>query len=374
MGKINVALLGVGNCASSLVQGLRYYEDAGKGQEIPGLMHSVLGGYAIRDIDIVCGFDIDRRKVGKDVSEAIFAEPNCAMRVVDEVGHLDAPVLMAPVLDGVSSLMDEVSDERRFLPADEDPVDPAAALEEHDVDVLINFLPVGSQQATETWMDACLEAGVAPVNCIPVFIASDPKWSERFQQAGIPILGDDIKSQVGATIVHRVLSNLFENRGAEVGQTYQLNVGGNTDFLTLQDESRLETKRTSKTEAVQSQLRERLKDADIRIGPSDYVPFLEDNKVAFIRMQGTGFTDAPIEIELRLSVQDSPNSAGVVIDALRCAKLAQDRGMAGPIEAPSSFFFKHPPRQVTDDEARDMVEAFIAGSASEPKTTNPAGD
>lgn len=374
MGKINVALLGVGNCASSLVQGLQYYQDAGEGQDIPGLMHSVLGGYAISDIDVVCGFDIDRRKVGTDVSEAIFAKPNCALQVVDEVAHLDAPVHMAPLLDGVSSLMGEVADDRRFLPADQEPVDPVAALRDHDVDVLINFLPVGSQKATETWMEACLEVDVAPVNCIPVFIASDPKWSERFQQAGVPILGDDIKSQVGATIVHRVLSNLFENRGAKVGQTYQLNVGGNTDFLTLQDESRLETKRTSKTEAVQSQLAKRLADADIRIGPSDYVPFLEDNKVAFIRMQGTGFTDAPIEIELRLSVQDSPNSAGVVIDALRCAKLAQDRGMAGPIEAPSSFFFKHPPRQVTDDQAQELVERFIDGQGSEPKTTNPAGD
>ncbi|MDX1611508.1 MAG: inositol-3-phosphate synthase, partial [Candidatus Thermoplasmatota archaeon] len=307
MGSIKVGILGVGNCASSLVQGLTYYAGADGDADIPGLMHPVLGGYAIDDIEIVCGFDIDARKVGKDVSEAIFSPPNSAMRVVEEVTPLDAPVLMAPVMDGVSALMEEKGEERRFVVADEDPVDAATALEEHGVEVLINYLPVGSQQATEHWMEAALEAGVSVINCIPVFIASDPKWAERFEHAGVPILGDDIKSQVGATIAHRVLANLFEARGVHLDHTYQLNVGGNTDFLTLQDESRLETKRTSKTESVQSQLKERLNDEDIRIGPSDYVPFLNDNKVAFIRLEGRGFTDAPVEIEMRLSVQDSPN-------------------------------------------------------------------
>jgi myo-inositol-1-phosphate synthase len=334
-------------------------------------MHTILGGHALRDIKVVCGFDIDARKVGRDVSEAIFAPPNCALRVVDRVEPLGAPVYKAPVLDGVTPLMETQTDARRFVVSEEPDVDVVEKLEAHDVDVLINYLPVGSQQATEMWMHAALEAGCAVVNCIPVFIASNPEWARRFEKAGVPILGDDIKSQVGATIVHRVLTNLFEKRGVKVQHTYQHNVGGNTDFLTLSDRERLESKRISKTEAVQSQLERPLADEDIKIGPSDYVPFLGDNKVCFVRIEGAGFTNAPIELELRLSVQDSPNSAGVVVDAVRCAKLALDAGRGGPIEGPSSYFFKHPPVQFTDAEAHDEVERFI-GRAGRSKA-RPGG-
>lgn len=370
MSDINVGIVGVGNCASSLVQGLTYYEDVGEEEGVPGLMHTVLGDYGLGDVDIVCGFDVDERKVGLDVSEAIFQEPNSARQAVDEVPDLDAPVYRAPTLDGISSMMDEApGDHRRFVVSDDEPVDPETKLEAHDVDVLVNFLPVGSQEATERWMEACLETGTAAVNAIPVFIASDPKWEERFEQAGVPVLGDDVKSQIGATITHRVLSNLFEARGIDLDHTYQLNVGGNTDFLNLQDEDRLDSKKKSKTESVQSQLEERLGSEDIQIGPADYVPFLEDNKVAFIRMVGRGFTDAPMEIEMRLSVEDSPNSAGVVIDALRCAKIALDRGHAGPVASASSYFFKHPPVQYTDDRARELVEGFIEGGA--PGSSSP---
>jgi myo-inositol-1-phosphate synthase len=356
MASINVAILGVGNCASALVQGLTYYEDADPDGDISGLMNPVLGGYYIHDIEPVCAFDVDQRKVDRDLSEAIFAEPNCATEAT-EVDHLDAPVYEAPELDGRSPMMDEADDEDAFRAAGGPGVDPVEKLIEHDVDVLVNFLPVGSQKATERWMQAALEAGVSPVNCIPVFVASNDEWATRFDDAGVPVLGDDIKSQVGATITHRVLSNMFENRGVDVEQTYQLNVGGNTDFLTLQDSDRLDSKRVSKTKAVRSQLDE-IDDHDIKIGPSDYVPFLDDNKVAFIRMQGQGFLDAPVELEMRLSVEDSPNSAGVVIDAIRCAKIALDRELSGPIEAPSSYFFKAPPRQFTDEQALAHLSAF----------------
>ncbi|MGH2670348.1 MAG: inositol-3-phosphate synthase, partial [bacterium] len=309
MGEIRVGIVGVGNCASSLVQGLEFYRKADEGAPIPGLMHTVLGGYAIRDVKVVCGFDIDARKVGRDVSEAIFAAPNCALRVVEEMPKGGAPVYKAPVLDGVTPLMETQSPDRRFIPSDEPDVDVVEKLEEHAVDVLVSYLPVGSQLATEMWMHAALEAGTAVVNCIPVFIASHPEWAQRFTKARVPVLGDDIKSQVGATIVHRVLADLFEARGVRIEHTYQHNVGGNTDFLTLSDRARLESKRISKTEAVQSQLHEPLSEEDIKIGPSDYVPFLGDNKVCFIRMEGRAFTDAPLELDLRLSVQDSPNSA-----------------------------------------------------------------
>jgi myo-inositol-1-phosphate synthase len=358
---INVAIVGVGNCASALVQGIEHYGDLDPDADVPGLLHAELGGYHVGDLNVVCGFDVDERKVGRDVSEAIFADPNCAIDAV-EVPDLDAPVYMAPLEDGRSPLMDEADAGDSIVSADHDPVDPAAKLVEHDVDVLVNLLPVGSQQATETWMQAALETQTAVVNGIPVFVASDRSWAKRFTDAGVPVLGDDVKSQLGATITHRALSHLFENRGVELGETYQLNVGGNTDFLTLQDASRLDSKRTSKTQAVQSELDEPLDEHDIKIAPSDYVPFLDDNKVAFIRMQGEGFLGAPVEIEARLSVEDSPNSAGILTDAIRCAALADDRDMAGPIEDPSSFFFKSPPVQRTDEEALAELRGFVNGA------------
>jgi len=363
VGSINVAIVGVGNCASALVQGIEHYRDVEPDADIPGLLNPVLGGYHVGDLDVVCGFDIDERKVGRDVGEAIFADPNCALEVLEEPPEVEAPVYMAPPADGRSPRMDEADEDDAFVLADRDPVDPAAKLAEHDVDVLVNLLPVGSQQATQTWMQAALEADVAVVNGIPVFVASEPSWAKRFTDADVPILGDDVKSQVGATITHRVLSNMFENRGVDVGETYQLNVGGNTDFLTLQDVERLDSKRTSKTEAVQSQLDEPLDEHDIKIAPSDYVPFLGDNKVAFIRMQGEGFLGAPVELEARLSVEDSPNSAGILTDAIRCAALAADEGRAGPIEGPSSLFFKRPPAQCTDEEALERMQAFVTETA-----------
>jgi myo-inositol-1-phosphate synthase len=360
--QINVAIVGVGNCASALVQGIEHYGDVGADADVPGLLNPELGGYHVGDLNVVCGFDIDERKVGRDVSEAIVAEPNCTFDAVEEVPDQDAPVYMAPVEDGRSATMDEADETDSFVVADREPVDPAAKLAEHDADVLVNLLPVGSEQATETWMQAALEAEVAVVNGIPVFVASDRSWGKRFADAGLPVLGDDVKSQLGATITHRVLSNLFENRGVDVSETYQLNVGGNTDFLTLQDASRLDSKRVSKTQAVQSELDEPLDNHDIKIAPSDYVPFLDDNKVAFIRMQGEGFLGAPVEIEARLSVEDSPNSAGILTDAIRCAALARDRDLGGPVAAPSSFFFKSPPVQRSDEEALEELRRFVDGS------------
>jgi myo-inositol-1-phosphate synthase len=350
MGTINVAIAGLGNCASSLVQGLTYYHGANGARPVPGLMHSVLGAYSVKDLRVVCGFDIDRRKVGRDVSEAIFAKPNCTASF-SNVPHLEAPTYMGPVLDGFAPHMLQYPEDVRFIPADDKAVDVAKKLRAHEVDVLINYLPVGSQEATEHY-----------VNCMPVFIASDPAWARRFESRKVPVLGDDIKSQVGATIVHRILTRLFEERGVQITNTYQLNVGGNTDFLNMLDRSRLASKKISKTEAVQSQMTEPLLDGNIHIGPSDYVPWLKDNKVCFIRIEGKKFGDVPITLEARLSVEDSPNSAGVVIDAIRVAKLALDRGIGGPIESASSYFFKHPPVQYTDAEARRRLEEFIAHS------------
>jgi myo-inositol-1-phosphate synthase len=365
--RINVAIVGVGNCASSLVQGIHYY-GAQNIADPSGLMHETLGGYGCKDIRIVAAFDIDERKVGADVADAIFASPNCTEVFCKDIPNTGVEVQMGPILDGYSDHMAEYPDERRFLPlAASEPTktEVIAILREANVDVLMNYLPVGSQQATEFYADCAIEAGVAFVNNIPVFIASDPVWARRFKQAGLPIIGDDIKAQVGATIVHRVLTDLFHKRGVPIDRTYQLNTGGNTDFLNMKNQMRLESKKESKTEAVQAVAAMRIEDENIHVGPSDYVPWQNDNKVCFIRMEGRLFGDVPMNLELRLSVEDSPNSAGVAIDMIRCAKLALDRGVAGAVAAPSSFFCKHPPVQYTDDVAYQLTEAFIAGDGVE---------
>ncbi len=360
MEKIRVAIVGVGNCASSLIQGLEYYKGRND-PDIAGLMHPMIGSWRCSDIEIVAAFDIDRRKVGKPVEEAIFARPNCTKVFQSALPVSEVVVQMGPILDGVAPHMVDYSDDEAFRPADAEPVDVAQALEEAKAEVLICYLPVGSEQAVRHYAQACLDTGVAIVNCVPVFLASDPGWAWRFRQAGLPIIGDDIKSQLGATIVHRTLTRLFGDRGVTLDRTYQLNTGGNTDFLNMKALDRLKSKKISKTESVQSQLDERLEPRNIHIGPSDYVPWQEDNKVCFIRMEGRGFGDVPLELELRLSVQDSPNSAGVVIDAVRCAKLALERGIGGPVEGPCAYYMKSPPRQMRDSLAREMSDAFICG-------------
>ncbi len=353
--KVRVAIVGVGNCASSLVQGVQYYADAPDDAIIPGIMHANLGGYRIRDIEFTCGFDVDAEKVGKDISEAIFSGPNNTIKFAD-VPHLNAPVYRGPVLDGLGTYLTH-----KITPSDDEVADAVRILKETKTDIVVNYLPVGSQEATEWYAQAAIEAGCAFVNAMPVFIATTPEWAERFRQAGVPVLGDDVKSQVGATILHRVLVNLMNMRGVVLERTSQLNVGGNTDFYNMLDRSRLASKKTSKTNAVVSQLPYDVDDDNVYIGPSDYVPWLEDRKWAYIRMEGRTFGDVPLNIELKLEVVDSPNSAGVIIDAIRCAKLALDRGLAGPIDAPSSYFFKSPPIQPDDDTARRLLEAFIAG-------------
>ena len=357
---INVALVGVGNCASSLVQGIAHYRNGGN--DTTGLMHRDLGGYAPGDIRVVAAWDVDRRKVGRDVAEAIFAKPNCTTQFCDQVPETGAVVRMGRTLDGVAEHMRDYPDDRTFCPADEAEPDKAeivAALRESDTDVLMNYLPVGSQKATEFYAECALEAGVSFVNNIPVFIASDPAWAERFRKAGLPVIGDDIKAQLGATIVHRVLTDLFRKRGVKLERTYQLNTGGNTDFLNMLERKRLASKKISKTEAVQSVAASRLGDENIHVGPSDYVAWQNDNKVCFLRMEGELFGGVPMNLELRLSVEDSPNSAGVAIDMIRCAKLARDRGLAGPIHPAASYFCKHPPQQMPDDVAWSALEDFI---------------
>ena len=367
MNKIKVAVAGVGNCASALVQGIAYYRDSEHG-EGEGLMHADVGGFGPGDLDIVAAFDIDRRKVGRPLEEAIFAKPNRTLVFQQAIAASGVTVAMAPILDGVAPHMRDYPDDDSFRPADDvAPVDVAATLREAGAEVLVCYMPVGSEQAVRHYAEACLAAGVAMVNCVPVFIASDAGWAARFRDAGIPIIGDDIKSQVGATIVHRALARLFGDRGVSLDRTYQLNTGGNTDFLNMLALDRLKSKKVSKTEAVQSQLDERLETENIHIGPSDYVPWQGDNKVCFIRMEGAGFGGAPIELELRLSVQDSPNSAGVVIDAVRCAKLGLQRGLGGPLEAVSAYYMKSPPEQMRDSEAREACNAFIGGGADDVK-------
>ena len=358
---IKVALVGVGNCASSLVQGISHY--CSGANDMHGLMHHNLGGYEPGDIRIVAAWDVDRRKVGRDVAEAIFARPNCTTQFCDNVEETGAVVRMGRTLDGVAEHMHAYPDERTFRLADEpepDKDEVVAVLRESGADVLMNYLPVGSQQASEFYAECALEAGVAFVNNIPVFIASDPAWAERFRKAGVPIIGDDIKAQLGATIVHRVLTDLFRKRGVKLERTYQLNTGGNTDFLNMLERKRLASKKISKTEAVQSVAATRLVDENIHVGPSDYVAWQNDNKVCFLRMEGELFGGVPMNLELRLSVEDSPNSAGVAIDMIRCARLARDRGLAGPIEPAAAYFCKHPPRQMPDDQAWAELETFIA--------------
>ncbi len=361
MNEIRVAIAGIGNCASSLIQGIEYYGSRAT-ETLAGLMHPDIGGWGPGDLEIVAAFDIDRRKVGTPVEQAIFAKPNRAMVFQESLPASGVTVQMGPVLDGVAPHMDDYPDDEAFRAADAEPVSVVEVLRSSRADVLVCYLPVGSEDAVRHYTRACLDAGVAMVNCVPVFIASDPFWAAKFEKAGVPIVGDDIKSQVGATIVHRILTRLFGDRGVNLDRTYQLNTGGNTDFLNMLALDRLISKKTSKTESVQSQAEERLDRRNIHIGPSDYVPWQGDNKFAFIRMEGRGFGNAPIEIELRLSVQDSPNSAGVVIDAVRCAKLAADRGLAGPLEAASAYYMKSPPRQMRDSVARDLCDDFIGGS------------
>ncbi len=360
MNSIRIAVVGIGNCASSLVQGLEHYREGANDQV--GLMHFDMGGYKPSDIKVVAAWDVDRRKVGKDVSEAIFAKPNCTAVFAPNVGPTGTIVKMGKKLDGVADHMADFKDDRTFLVANAaEPTreEVIAELKASGADVLMNYLPVGSQEATEFYAECAIEAGVAFVNNIPVFIASNPVWAKKFEDAGVAIIGDDIKAQLGATIVHRVLTDLFAKRGVKLDRTYQLNTGGNTDFLNMSNHRRLESKKISKTEAVQSVAAERMDDDNVHIGPSDYVPWQNDNKVCFLRMEGQLFGGVPMNIELRLSVEDSPNSAGVAIDMIRCAKIAKDRGIAGVIDPASAYFCKHPRTQMTDDLAQIEVERFI---------------
>ena len=357
MGNINVAIIGVGNCASSLVQGISKYADSDSSSEVPGLMHPVLGEYGIGDIKIVAAFDVDKNKVGLDVSEAIFAEPNNTIKFAD-VPNLGVKVQRGMTHDGIGKYLSEVVEK-----SDGSTDDVANILREKEVDVVINYLPVGSEEATKWYVEQVLQAKCAFINCVPVFIASGAGdyWQQRFREAGVPIIGDDSKSQVGATIVHRVLTRLMMDRGVKLNDSYQLNFGGNTDFLNMLERDRLVTKKISKTQSVTSQLDYEMKKEDIHIGPSDHVPWLKDRKWCYIRMEGKSFGDVPLNLELKLEVWDSPNSAGVVIDAIRCAKIAKDRGLSGPITAPSSYFMKSPLIQYTDDEARELLKEFISG-------------
>jgi myo-inositol-1-phosphate synthase len=361
MEEIRIAIVGIGNCASALIQGIHGY-DKNPDRNPIGLMHPVIGGFRPGDIRVVAAFDIDARKVGKDVSEAIFAAPNCTQVFHREVPPQNVIVEMSPILDGLSEHMRQYPDHRTFVPATAPEPDKAAVVERlrrSGAEILLNYLPVGSEQAVRFYAECALEAGVAFINNMPVFIASDKDWAARFAAKGLPVVGDDIKSQLGATIVHRVLTDLFAKRGVKLERTYQLNTGGNTDFLNMLNRNRLKMKKISKTEAVQAVCPKPLESDNIHVGPSDYVPWQNDNKVCFIRMEGKLFGDVPMNLELRLSVEDSPNSAGVVIDAIRCTKLALQRGLAGAIEGPSAYFFKHPPRQFTDDEAYRLTEEFI---------------
>jgi myo-inositol-1-phosphate synthase len=360
---IRIAIAGVGNCASSLVQGIHFYRQrmAGNcdGTETIGLMHEELGGYRPGDIDVVAAFDIDSRKVGRPLSEAMFAKPNCT-KVFCSAIPADGPIVrMGELLDGVSEHMMDWPEERRFVIANQTAVDVERVLEDSGAEILLNYVPVGSQLATEFYAQCCLNKGVSLINCIPVFIVSNETWGTRFARKGIPCIGDDIKAQVGATIVHRALMQLFNDRGARIDATYQLNTGGNTDFLNMLNHGRLSSKRVSKTEAVQSTLDVPMPAEKVHIGPSDYVPWQNDNKVCFLRIEGRGFGGVPMNLELRLSVEDSPNSAGVAIDAIRCCKLARERGAGGPLLPAAAYFMKHPPVQMPDFQSRQKIEEFI---------------
>ncbi len=355
MGSVRVAIVGVGNCASSLAQGVEYYKDADAGGRVPGLMHVRFGPYHVRDVEFSAAFDVDAKKVGHDLSEAIVASENNTIKISD-VPPTGVIVQRGPTLDGLGEYYREIIAE-----SDEDPVDVTAVLRETGTDVLVSYLPVGSEQADRFYAQCALDAGVAFVNALPVFIASDPVWGRKFTDAGVPIIGDDIKSQVGATITHRVLAKLFEDRGVELLRTYQLNFGGNMDFMNMLERSRLQSKKISKTQAVTSQIPHEMERAAVHIGPSDHVPWLDDRKMAYVRLEGKAFGDVPLNLEYKLEVWDSPNSAGVIIDAVRAAKIARDRGIGGPILSASSYFMKSPPEQYGDDVARDLVEKFIRG-------------
>lgn len=363
MSKIKVAVVGVGNCASSLIQGISYYSDK-KPDDAIGLMHWEIGGYRPSDVEVVAAYDIDTRKVGTDVNKAIFVEPNCTTVFCSDLPETAVQVRMGKILDGVSPHMSEYPDRYTFLVGKEpEPTKDAVVkiLKESGTEVLLNYLPVGSEKATRFYAECALESGAAFINNIPVFIASDSLWAKRFEEKNLPLIGDDIKAQLGATITHRVLTDLFKKRGVRLERTYQLNTGGNTDFLNMLNHSRLASKKESKTEAVQSAAAERIDHENIHIGPSDYVAWQKDNKVCFLRMEGKLFGDIPMNLELRLSVEDSPNSAGVAIDSIRCAKLALERGQGGVLAAPSAYFCKHPPEQFSDSDAYHMTQEFIDG-------------
>ncbi len=365
MGTINVAIIGVGNCASSLVQGVCYYKDAKEDEFIPGLMHVNLGGYHISDINFVAAFDIDKNKVGKDLAEAIFTEPNNTIKFCD-VPRTGVRVERGMTHDGIGKYLSQI-----ITKAQGSTANIVEILKKTKTDVVVNYLPVGSEEATKWYVEQVLTAGCGFVNCIPVFIAREPYWQNRFAERGLPVIGDDIKSQVGATITHRVLTKLFRDRGVKLERTYQLNFGGNTDFLNMLERERLESKKISKTNAVTSQLDYDIGSDNIHIGPSDYVPWLADRKFCYLRMEGRTFGDVPLNLELKLEVWDSPNSAGVVIDAIRCCKLALDRGLSGTIVAPSAYFMKSPPIQYSDEEARIRTEEFIVGQEQQEPITLP---
>ncbi|MGP3964654.1 inositol-3-phosphate synthase [Nonomuraea sp. 3N208] len=355
MGSVRVAIVGVGNCASSLVQGVHYYKDADPDVRVPGLMHVKFGDYHVGDVEFVAAFDVDAKKVGRDLSEAIVASENNTIKITD-VPPLGVTVQRGHTFDGLGEYYREIIEE-----SDEAPVDVVQVLRDNQVDVLVSYLPVGSEEADRFYAQCAIDAGVGFVNALPVFIASDPVWAEKFTEAGVPIVGDDIKSQVGATITHRVLAKLFEDRGVELLRTYQLNFGGNMDFMNMLERKRLQSKKISKTQSVTSQIPHEMGKADVHIGPSDHVPWLDDRKWAYVRLEGRSFGDTPLNLEYKLEVWDSPNSAGIIIDAVRAVKIALDRGIGGPILSASSYFMKSPPQQFSDDEAREYVEKFIRG-------------
>jgi myo-inositol-1-phosphate synthase len=355
MGSVRVAIVGVGNCASSLVQGVEYYRDADPSDRVPGLMHVKFGDYHVSDVEFVAAFDVDAKKVGRDLAEAIVASENNTIKICD-VPPTGVTVQRGPTFDGLGQYYREIVEE-----SDESPVDVAAALRAANVDVVVSYLPVGSEEADKFYAQAAIDAGCAFVNALPVFIASDPAWAKKFEDAGLPIVGDDIKSQVGATIVHRALAKLFEDRGVELLRTYQLNFGGNMDFMNMLERTRLVSKKISKTQSVTSQIPHEMEKASVHIGPSDHVPWLDDRKWAYIRLEGKAFGDVPLSAELKLEVWDSPNSAGVIIDAVRAAKIAKDRGIGGPVLSASSYFMKSPPIQYSDHDAHLSVEKFIRG-------------
>lgn len=357
MSKIKIAIAGVGNCASSLLQGIEMYKNSP--ENTIGLLDYEVGGYKPGDIEVVAAFDVDKRKVGKKLKEAVFAKPNCTTVFYDNLPDYPVEVQMGPVLDGVSEHMADYGEDKSFVVADQQPCDVVQVLKESGAEMLINYLPVGSQEAVEFYANACLEAGVGFINAMPVFIASDEAWAKKFRDKNIPIIGDDVKSQLGATIVHRTLTKLFENRGVVLDRTYQLNIGGNSDFLNMLNRSRLSSKKKSKTQSVQAELKTALADDNIHIGPSDYIPWLKDNKICHIRMEGRGFGGVPLTLDVKLSVEDAPNSGGVMIDAIRCMKLALDRKIGGNLYAISAYSMKSPPVQYTDTEAKKMLEEFI---------------